>query len=222
MGMWVMVEHGCKGMFLLKVKHCMWYSLTVQDGSTPLLLAAEGGHADLVRLLAGHYEGDIFRTTKVQLILLHGFLSHTHTRSNHAQHTRMYLSPPELPECAPLGSLQGSLACPSVPLSHVRRQSAGQGRKWRELPGHCSQAKAMAYCSIPHTELPTAGGQGGDGERCTQWEMDIPGLLSALSGSPLSVWQGGADKDSALAAPSDDLPKRYFALHSWDFIQNIL
>ena len=45
----------------------------------------------------------------------------------------------------------------------------------------------MAYCSIPHTELPTVGGQGGDGERCTQGEMDIPGLLSTLSGSPLSV-----------------------------------
>ena len=79
-----MVEHGCKGLFLLKVKHCMWCSFTVQDGRTPLLLAAEGGHADLVRLLAGHY-GDIFHTTKVQLILLHGFLSHTHSRSNHTQ-----------------------------------------------------------------------------------------------------------------------------------------
>ena len=54
----------------------------------------------------------------------------------------------------------------------------------------------------------------GMGERCTQGEMGIPGLLSTLSGSPLSVRQGGADKDSALAAPSDDLPKRYFALHS--------
>ena len=48
---------------------------SVQDGRTPLLLAAERGHADLVRLLAGHYGGDIFHTTKVQIILFY----HTHT-----------------------------------------------------------------------------------------------------------------------------------------------
>ena len=84
-----------------------------------------------------------------------------------------YLSPPELPECASLGSLQGSLACPPVPLSHVRRQSAWEGRKRWELPGHCSQAKAMAYCGIPHTELPTAGGQGGDGGKGARRERWI-------------------------------------------------
>ena len=149
---------------------------------------------------------------------------HTHTLAlTTLSQAHTYLSPPELPECTPLSSLQGSLACPPVPLSHVRRQSAGQGRKWWELPGHCSQAEAMAYCEIPHTEVPTAEGQGGDGGKVhVQWEIGTPGLLSTLSGSPLSVWQGGADKDSALAAPSDGPSKRYFALHSWDFIQNIL
>ena len=119
-----MVEHCIYAVFLHSkyvITGHTWRAFTVQDGKTPLLLAAEMGHADLVRLLTGHYEGDIFHTTKVQLILLHGFLSHTHSRSNHAQHTCMYLSPPELPECTPLGSLQGSLACPPVPLSHVRR-----------------------------------------------------------------------------------------------------
>ena len=65
MGMWIVVEHGCKGMFLLKAKHCMWCAFTMQDGMTPLLLAAEGGHTDLVRLLAGRYEGDIFCKMKV-------------------------------------------------------------------------------------------------------------------------------------------------------------
>ena len=121
---------------------------------------------------------------------------HTHTLTlTTLSQAYMYLSPPELPECTPLGSLQGSLACPPVPLSHVRRQSAWQGQKRRELPGHCSQAKEMAYSGIPHTELPTAGGQGRDGEKGTQGEMDIPGLLSTLSGSPLFCltgwcWQG--------------------------------
>ena len=80
-----MVEHGLymyKGMFLHSkyiATGYSWRAFTVQDGKTPLLLAAEMGHADLVRLLTGHYEGDIFHTTKVQLILLHGFLSHTHS-----------------------------------------------------------------------------------------------------------------------------------------------
>lgn len=40
----------------------------IQDGRTPLLLAAEGGHTALVRLLAGRYEADIFHRMKVQII----------------------------------------------------------------------------------------------------------------------------------------------------------
>ena len=46
---------------------------------------------------------------------------HTHTLAlTTLSQAYMYLSPPELPECAPLSSLQGSLACSPVPLSHVR------------------------------------------------------------------------------------------------------
>ena len=38
----------------------------VQDGRTPLLRAAERGHTDLVKHLARHYEGDIFRKMEVR------------------------------------------------------------------------------------------------------------------------------------------------------------
>ena len=87
--MWTVVAlYICMAMFLHSkyiITGYTWRGFTVQDGSTPLLLAAERGHADLVKFLAGHYEGDIFHTTKVQMILLHGFQSHTHSHSNHTQ-----------------------------------------------------------------------------------------------------------------------------------------
>ena len=96
----------------------------MQAGRTPLLRAAERGHMDLVRKLAGQYDGDIFHKMKVCMeALLLGMHTRVHTCTvtfiiTHSQ------TAPELPECPPLGSLQRPSTCPAVPLSHVWRQYA--------------------------------------------------------------------------------------------------
>ena len=59
------VELGCMRMFLYSVEHYMWFAFTVQGGRTPLLLAAERGHTDLVKLITEQYKGDIFHKMKV-------------------------------------------------------------------------------------------------------------------------------------------------------------
>ena len=74
-------------MFLLKAKHCMW-CFTVQDGRTPLLRAAERGHADLVRLLAGHYGGDVFHKLKVHIVYTGFYHTHSHSNPHSVKHTR--------------------------------------------------------------------------------------------------------------------------------------
>ena len=57
---------GSTGMYVHWIRSkALLYAFTIQDGRTPLLLAAERGHTDLVRQLAGHYEGDIFHKMKV-------------------------------------------------------------------------------------------------------------------------------------------------------------
>ena len=91
----------------------------MQDGKTPLLLAAEKGHIDLVKKLAEQYEGDVFRKVKV---CVGGFL--LHMCKCMTVHTCPTLSPPEFSERPPLGSLQRPPTCPAVPLSHIWRQSA--------------------------------------------------------------------------------------------------
>ena len=53
----------------------MCFAFTAQNGRTPLLLAAERGHTELVRMLAGQYEGEIFHEMKVQ----NYFVNHAHT-----------------------------------------------------------------------------------------------------------------------------------------------
>ena len=43
------------------------FVFAVQSGRTPLLIAAEKGHIDLVRKLAGQYDGDFFHKMKVHI-----------------------------------------------------------------------------------------------------------------------------------------------------------
>ena len=77
-----------------KVCYCirrktLWHAFVVQDGRTPLLLAAERGHTDLVRKLAGQYEGDIFHKMKVCIWIQ----SHPHTHPHPHTHTHTHTPP---------------------------------------------------------------------------------------------------------------------------------
>ena len=68
----------------------------VQSGRTPILIAAENGHTDLVRKLAGQYDGDIFHRMKVRImevLLIYRHL-HLHTHDPSVTVTQYHVRTP--------------------------------------------------------------------------------------------------------------------------------
>ena len=66
----------------------------MQGGRTPLLIAAEKGYIELVRKLAGQYDGDIFHTMKVrtymEVLLLYMYSKYLHLHAHACSLSRSY------------------------------------------------------------------------------------------------------------------------------------